>query len=141
MCKAGAVVNHCNEKLLKAASEGNTEYVNALITAGADVNHCCEYYPGPVLNFTAEYDHTECVKALLAAGADVNIKNSDGRDALYYSALNTNFDLIQILLNSGANVNSRDRAGKFPLLAAVNLGYSSFDYEPEKSKRVKCVNI
>ena len=71
----------------------------------------------------------------------MNLKDKHGKDALYWAAYRSNFDLIQILLLAGVDVNRRDEVGESPLLVAVCTRCLSLDHKPEQPERVKCVNM
>ncbi|QGQ93738.1 ankyrin repeat domain-containing protein [Paenibacillus psychroresistens] len=45
---------------------------------------------------------------LLEAGCDVNAQDEEGRTALIQAALYNNVEVVQILIEHGANVNTRD---------------------------------
>jgi ankyrin repeat protein len=45
---------------------------------------------------------------LLEAGCDVNAQDEEGRTALIQAAIYNNVEVVQILIDHGANVNTRD---------------------------------
>ncbi len=65
----------------------------------------------------AQSDDIEAVNQLLAGTPNVNVRdeNSDST-ALEYAVLNSNREMIQVLLLAGADVNTRDKAGRTPLM-------------------------
>lgn len=70
---AGANVHALNDRALRwAAYHGCTESVQALLAAGADVHT----YDDAALHEAVKHDHTETVKALLAVGANVHADNN-----------------------------------------------------------------
>jgi ankyrin repeat protein len=70
--------------LIAAASEGNTECVNLLLTSKANVNAKDKDGTNSVMAASAR-GHLDVVTALLAAGANVNDQNSDGHTALMFA--------------------------------------------------------
>ena len=74
-----------NSDLLRAAKQGNTASVKALIAKDADVNAKAED-GDTALIYAVQNGHTKTVKTLLAKGADVNAKNKDGWTALMFAA-------------------------------------------------------
>ena len=65
----------------------------------------------------------EGVKQHLAAGTDVNTQNKNGRTALHWATVNVHKDIVELLINEGADVNLKDLAGETPL---DWIGASSF---------------
>lgn len=66
------------------------------------------------------YNFKEGVKKLLELGADPNFANfSDGKTPLEVSAVNTNLDITELLLNAEGDVNFNDKHGKNLLLTAI----------------------
>ena len=57
----------------------------------------------------------EAVKQHLAAGTDVNTQNKNGRTALHWATVNVHKDIVELLINEGADVNLKDLAGETPL--------------------------
>lgn len=72
------------------------------------------------------YDHKyEMLKALLEHGANPNVKRA-GQSALHELILDQpenpyRLDMMELLLNAGADVNVRDRQGKTPLDIAMEI--------------------
>lgn len=67
------------------------------------------------------------VKILLCHNANVNLKDSLGRNALFYAILsasegNDNYDLISFLIKNEINVNEVDQEGFSPLILACTKG-------------------
>jgi len=62
------------------------------------------------LRFAAQYDHREIVRYLLSIGSSTKIKAEDGIDALLSAVEKRNIEVVEILLEGGANPNnSRSR--------------------------------
>ena len=111
--------------LLFAARQGHTESVKALLAAGADINAPSADGTMPILVSTIN-GHFELSKYLLDQGADPTIASEAGATPLY-AALNmqyaprtwypqptaylqqrvTYLELVETLLNHGADVNAR----------------------------------
>ena len=71
----------------------------------------------------------ESVQAALKQGVDINaldtrsnVAGGNGRRALNYAALGNNSEMIQALLDAGANVNLANRSGFTPLMHAAERG-------------------
>ena len=96
-----------------AAFFGRTEAAELLIARGAEVNtpsrnaqrvnalHAALAGPAP-----------ELARSLLAAGADVNLAQQDGVTPLHEAAHNGRADLVQLLLDHGADPSARDGKGR-----------------------------
>lgn len=53
-----------------------------------------------------------------AAGVDLNAAGSDGRTALHRAAQEANEDLVNVLIDGGADLNTQDDQGRTPLMVA-----------------------
>ena len=53
-----------------------------------------------------------------APGVDINAAGSDGRTALHRAAQEANEDLVNVLIDGGADLNSQDDQGRTPLMLA-----------------------
>jgi ankyrin repeat protein len=119
---AGANVNakgHDSSIFNSAAYGGNAEVVRLLTSRGGS---CC----GTALHGAASRSNVEVVKALLKSGADPNAR-SGGRSVFYY-ALTPGFtlkdratpdEIVRMLVQAGADVNSPDFDDETPLLTAM----------------------
>jgi len=58
------------------------------------------------LRFAAQFDHREIVKYLLSIGSSTKIKAEDGIDALLSAVEKRNIEVVDILLEGGANPNN-----------------------------------
>lgn len=118
-----------------AAHFGYCETVEFLLARGADANAVARH---PVrttplhgaLFGKAIFGHcSELIKILLARGADVNIKRGgdgwsrSGWTALHYIAGYGFADLIEPVLDRGADIHARDAEGHTPLTLAVEGGH------------------
>ncbi|MEI6544009.1 MAG: ankyrin repeat domain-containing protein [Methylococcales bacterium] len=90
------------QQVIDAAEAGDLLKVQALLTAGADVNAKNEV-GGTALMDASRNGHKEIVKALIAKGADVNAKDNEGRNtALFYAASHGHQDVVKALKQAGA---------------------------------------
>jgi ankyrin repeat protein len=103
--------------LIKAASKGDSEVVEALLDSGADINARDEQNQ-TALHQAASRDHTSIVKLLLERGADVNAKNLFGQTPLLAPVYRGSMDIVRTLLGAGADVDARSElSGQTPLLS------------------------
>ena len=99
--------------LVEAAINGNGETVQTLIAAGVFVN--AGTWEGYYYAYTQWYLHSkgltalmlastdDAVKALLSGGADVNVKDEEGRNAIYYQCFfYRNTETIKALIKAGS---------------------------------------
>ena len=106
--------------LMYAAAGGQTEVVEILLNASADITH----YGGAALVHAATYGHTATVTVLLKAGAYVDSKNNSGNTALMMAARNGYPLTVERLLKAGANINATTQNGWTALMYASENGHS-----------------
>lgn len=104
-------------------SSGNLEVVNALIEAGAELNpkHFMGLSPFCLaLQFSKDITF---IKALLAKGADVNLRGGNGVTPIMVAASASPPEVVQLLIEAGADVNAKTDEGEITALsAAVEAG-------------------
>jgi len=112
-----------------ALSRSNLEMTKMLIDHGADVNMARKGGFTPLgLAVTAQHNRLELSELLIDSGANINIaaEHVDGQTPLHMSVSSVfggKLPLIKLLLEKGADVNSRDRSGATPLHEATRRGY------------------
>ncbi|XP_059141189.1 putative ankyrin repeat protein RF_0381 [Physella acuta] len=101
----------------------NHKVISYLLDAKADIN---------IRNNRGEtalhrvYD-VEIARALLDRGAEMII-STEGQTALMYAATSDNFELVQLLIERGANINVQDNEGRNCLMKALRR-YRQFNYD------------
>ncbi|XP_071188697.1 ankyrin repeat and SOCS box protein 13-like isoform X1 [Salvelinus alpinus] len=99
--------------LHEACMGGNADVVKIMITEGASLEAYDLYYGTP-LHVACANDHTACVKALLNAGAKVNYARLH-KTALHHAAKVKSVDMIDMLVEFGANIYAKDKNDKKPI--------------------------
>ena len=123
---AGADIETKNDEgrspLLLASSLGDLTIVTKLVKAGADVRdtdaerHTC-------LIFAACFGHTDVVRYLVSLPeVDLNHQGSNNQTALYLSVREKHSDVVQVLIDAGADIETKNDEGCSPLLEAIFLG-------------------
>lgn len=101
--------------LIACRTGANPEAVRTLLAAGADINTTDCYNQTPLILGVAApggHDRIDIVGALLDAGADVNNEQGYARATpLAFACVASNMEMVQFLINAGADVNHRDRDG------------------------------
>lgn len=65
----------------------------------------------------------EAIRAMLASGVSPEVETEEGDTALILACRRGNVDLIDLLLEFGADVNHRNKKGSCPLIAAAMKGF------------------
>jgi ankyrin repeat protein len=109
--------------LLKAAQNGYTEIVRALVENGADVE-AKDSYDLTALFLAAYEGYTDIVQLLLDYGADISVRNAYGMSALLWTAWNGHTETLQVLLDRGADVEEQDNSEETALIKAAYQGHT-----------------
>ena len=118
--------------IMRAARNGHTAIVQALLTAGADVKaqtlgtRIGGYLGGEgetPLMMAARWGHADIVQILLSAGADVHTKSGSGFTALQHASVFGNTGIVKILSDKGADVNVKDSGSGTALMTASLHGH------------------
>ncbi|EOY27878.1 hypothetical protein QUC31_012725 [Theobroma cacao] len=78
-----------------------------------------EEIDGVRLMYLANEGDLDGIRELLGSGIDVNFRDIDDRTALHIAACQAQTDVVSLLLQRGANVESKDRWGSTPLADAI----------------------
>jgi ankyrin repeat protein len=120
--------------LMWAISERHSKVTEELVRGKVDVNAQSKN-GATALMFAARGD-IESTRTLLGAGADTNLQIPDwGGTALIIAATMGKTDVVQLLLDKGANPNQRDNNSFTPLHAAVR----DSDYGEDAVQRAAAV--
>jgi len=118
----GADINktkvHVSSLLHAAAGCGNTAVAKFLVEAGADWREKDHWGKLPVYD-AAEHGSRETVEYFLSLEGEDVAEKIDLNILLHRAAAYNGVDVVQLLLEKGANVNSRDSSGRTPLGNAV----------------------
>lgn len=87
--------------LLKAASRGDVDAVNAMLAKGADINETYDH-GRTALMYAAWNSHIPVVQSLLDQGADVDAKDQYGNTALTIATRRGHTEVVQLLIHAGA---------------------------------------
>ncbi len=104
-----------------AVFNGNREMLQALLSAGADVNSRNESKQ-TVLMLLGEETTSDMVWDLIHAGAKIDATDDDGDTALIAAAEVNNLGILQTLLQAGAKVNAKNDGGQTALMMAADDG-------------------
>lgn len=108
---------------MRAALDGQTDIVKALLRKGADVNaQNCE--GRTALMFAIINLRSVTVKTLLQFGADVNVQAHCGCTPLMLAACSGDIGITRALLDRGADARKICRPGKTAMAVAMEHGYN-----------------
>ena len=118
--KVGKIVDDNGDPLLRHAIYSNNEQAMImLIEQEADVN-ACDSYGDPLIFSTILNNEASQTRILCEAGAVTNVRNAADKTALRVGFFYRNYDILELLVIYGADVNLRDEKGRTPLFYAQN---------------------
>lgn len=136
--------NNNNYTALIVATVGDDQkpkVVQALLNAGAEVNVQCKYGPTALMNAASAGNYPN-VQALLAHKADVNAKNFEGWTALMDAIQQSqNAKVVRLLLEYGADPNTKASDGSTPLTLAKDLEREPFLLTKGKTEMVQIISL
>jgi ankyrin repeat protein len=143
------VGEHGETALIVAAEKGHVKIVEALLGAGANVNHRDEGGITPI-KMAVQNDHKEVVKVLLDAGANVNHGDKGGITPIKMAVQNDPKEVVKVLaaraeVNNGeetktppdSNQNGKPRSSS--LLQAIRVANSGCIKGTKRDLTGKCV--
>jgi ankyrin repeat protein len=108
-----------------AAVKGRAAVLSRLLDAGADANAADIYGWTPLMR-AVQGGRSETVRVLLESDAtDLRARNDNGATALHYAALGGHVDMVQWLLDRGADPACSDKEGDTPLTMASARGHAA----------------
>jgi ankyrin repeat protein len=118
------------EEMIQAAAKGRLKLMKAYLTIGVEVNATIKTGRTALIE-AARRTKMTCIIELLAREADHEITDSSGMTALMHAAQGwgpgrngRSTDCVQLLLDSGSDVNKSDPSGMTPFLFACAKGHS-----------------
>lgn len=113
-----------NILFLEASSYGQTDIVNVLIQAGANVEFQDNDGCSP-LHVASQNGHTEIAKLLIEASA-INVESltNEGLTPLHVASQNGHIEIVKLLLKAKANIGIQDSLHWTPLYTATANGHT-----------------
>ncbi|XP_056133938.1 ankyrin repeat and SOCS box protein 13 [Lampris incognitus] len=108
-----ALTSRTASPLHEACMGGNSDCVKLLVATGARLEAYDLYYGTP-LHVACSHGNTNCARVLLNAGAKVNAARLH-ETPLHHAAKLMLVDMIELLVEFGANVYARDKRDKKPI--------------------------
>ena len=115
------------ENFIDAAAEGNISALHQALDKGVDVNAIgSEHYTA--LWVAAYWGRAKAARILIEAGAKIDLPDleqgwSPLMAAVGMSPIADRDDVVDVLIEAGANVNTTTRSGQTPLIKAAECGY------------------
>lgn len=110
-----------------AAQRGYANIVQLMLEMGAKevINKCDQSNSKTPLRTAIANFHVATAAILIAYGADVTIAQDDGETPLHSAASGGYYDLVQLMIDKGANVNAAQQSSNFTVLhAAAYFGHT-----------------
>ncbi|KAJ5738251.1 Mg2+ transporter protein CorA-like/Zinc transport protein ZntB [Penicillium malachiteum] len=111
--------------LLSAAEESKPAVAQILLQNGADIKHQ-NNQKDTALHIASRDGSTELARALIESSKDpLEIRNASHQTPLLTAVTNKHYDIVDILLGAGANINAQDDNGRTALSFAAEHGNQS----------------
>jgi len=125
--------------------EGSLDKIREFIDSGEVGVNDADENNVTALRFAAQFNHRDIVVYLLSKGASTKVKAHDGIDPLLSAVEKRNIEIVQILLDHGANPNSwsketcpllQARDNFHDAMAQLLISYGATDKKPLSKKCV-----
>lgn len=115
-------VTSADEQLFKAVEDSDTERIEQMIQAGANIN--AQDQNGRTAAMIATYNNDLIsAKVLIEAGADVNIQDDMQNTPFLYAGAEGYLDILKLTIEAGADPAITNRYGGTALIPASEHGY------------------
>ncbi|MCI0447271.1 ankyrin repeat domain-containing protein, partial [bacterium] len=105
--------------LFYAVQRDHKDIAELLIRSGADVNHRSTKGGYTALMAVSGQNNVENLQLLLEHGADINVKDHEGRSALFHASEYCNAPTIKLFIDHGADIDDPDKNGKIALVRCL----------------------
>jgi ankyrin repeat protein len=123
-----------------AVQNHNQEMVNALVSAGANLNRANTSGRTPLM-FLSDAATPEFVRSLISAGAEVNAADESGQTVLMVAAGSCKLDVLKELIAAGARIDTKTNEGYTPLMwAAMNADPDVAKFLIENGVSIDAIN-
>jgi ankyrin repeat protein len=106
------------ERLISAASMGDTEGVLLALSKGVSVGERDHEHNKTALHWACENGHTDIAQLLVDWGTSLTCQDQYGETCLHYAAESGHTDIVEILVQRGADVAIKDDRERTPLRCA-----------------------
>jgi len=110
--------------LHSAANHNRIKTIQFLIGRGANLNAMDANGRTPLM-LAVSHGHIPSCQLLLEAGSQPDLSTHFGFTALHFAAMIHSYDLVNLLVISGAEVNKKDQRGWTPAMLALNSAHTS----------------
>ena len=107
--------NSGDSALMQAAESGNKDIVEKLLVAGCDLRETNKNLLSPIV-YAVLSGNLEIVKLMVDKGAKLDQEDKSGSSILFYAKGSS---VIQYLLDTGMDINARNKSGMTPLVNMI----------------------
>jgi ankyrin repeat protein len=131
------------EFLRLAVENGFDDLIPILLKAGADPNLILFEGKAPLHLYASRAGYLEIVNAFIAADADLDLRDDGGHTPMHYAVQvgDENLSVVRALVDAGASVNQKNRAGKRILFFAHGKEVIAFLREKRAMGKVNPMNF
>ncbi|XP_004602631.2 transient receptor potential cation channel subfamily A member 1 [Sorex araneus] len=117
-----------------AATQGATEIVKLMISSysgNIDIVNAVDGNQETLLHRASLFDHHELAEYLISMGADINAIDCEGRSPLLLATTSASWNVVNLLLSKGAQVDIKDNFGRNFLHMIVQQPHGLKNLQPE----------